>query len=208
MGDKSVIGPTLALFGKIEKRLGHLEEYLYVPSAFIGRDDLLVTQGDIGGQQGQPLFGAPVPDEYDLCRDRDALVIFPDLDHDRSKNLCATATLADLPIYGRQMEIFPMVAIEDLFRDLEHADGMHPLREQLPYGCGKGKPAVEQKILGLDPACDGLGHSLDKDIGCLADAFPATFCPVCSAVKVLAQWNQPVLFLAGSQQCIKRWVEN
>jgi len=27
MGDKSVIGSTLALFGKIEKRLGHLEEH-------------------------------------------------------------------------------------------------------------------------------------------------------------------------------------
>lgn len=35
MGDKSVIGPTLALFGKIEKRLGHLEEHFDVPSAFI-----------------------------------------------------------------------------------------------------------------------------------------------------------------------------
>jgi hypothetical protein len=33
---------------------------------------------------------------------------------------------ADLPVDGRQMEIFPLVAIEDLFRDLEHADGMHP----------------------------------------------------------------------------------
>jgi hypothetical protein len=49
MGDKSVIGPTLALFGKIEKRLGHLEEHLDVPSALIGRDDLLVVQGGVGG---------------------------------------------------------------------------------------------------------------------------------------------------------------
>jgi hypothetical protein len=31
MGDKRVIGPPLAFFGKIEKRLGHLEEHLDVP---------------------------------------------------------------------------------------------------------------------------------------------------------------------------------
>ena len=55
-------------------------------------------------------------------------------------------------------------------------------------------------MLGLDPACNGLGHHLDKNIGCLADAFPATFRPVCSAVKVGTQRNQPVLFLAGGQK--------
>lgn len=127
MGDKSVIGPTLALLGKIEKRLGHFKEHLDVPSALIGHDDLLVIQGCVGGQEGQPLFSAPVPDEHDLCRDRDPLVVFPDLDHDRGENLCAASSLADLPVDGRQMEIFPLVAIEDFFRDLEHADGMHPL---------------------------------------------------------------------------------
>jgi hypothetical protein len=114
MGDNSVIGPTLAFFGKIEKRLCHLEKHLDVPSALIGRDDLLVTQGDIGGQRGQPLFGAPVPDEYDFCRDRDSLVIFNDLDHDRSENLCAASSLADLPVNGRQREIFPLVAISNV----------------------------------------------------------------------------------------------
>lgn len=56
MGDKSIIGSTLALFGKIGKRLGNLEEHLDIPSAPIGRDDLLVAQSGIGGQQGQPLF--------------------------------------------------------------------------------------------------------------------------------------------------------
>ena len=200
MGDKSVIGPPLALFGKIEQRLGHLEEHLDIPSAPIGHDNLLVVQGGVGGQQGQPLFGAPVPDEHDLCRNRDALVVFADLDHDRSENLCAAATLADLPIDGCQMEIFPLVAIEDLFRDLEHAEGMHPLGKQVPHDCGIGKPAVEQKMLGLDPACKGLGHHLHKDIGCLADAFPATPRPVGTAVKVRTQRDQPVLFLAGGQQ--------
>jgi len=132
-----------------------------VPSALIGHDDLLVVQGGVGGQQEQPLFGAPVPDEYDLCRHRDALVVFADLDHDRGENLCAVSSLADLPVDGRQMKIFPLVAIEDLFRDLEHAEGMHPLREQLLHGCGKGKPAVEQKVTGLNPACNGLGRHLD-----------------------------------------------
>ena len=175
MGDKSVIGPTLTLFGKIEKRLGHLEEHLDVPSALIGHDDLLVVQGGVGGQQCQPLFGAPVPDEQDLCRDRDALVVFSDLDHDRGENPCAASSLADLPVDGRQMEVFPLVAIEDLLRDLEHADGMHPFGKQVPHDCGISKPAVEQKMLGLDPARNGLGHRLHKDIGCLADTFPATF---------------------------------
>jgi hypothetical protein len=94
---------------------------------------VLRNRRETGSQEFGDPFGAPVPDEYDLCRDRDALVIFPDLDHDRSENLCAAATLADLPVDGRQMEIFPLVAIEDLFRDLEHADGMHPFREQLPH---------------------------------------------------------------------------
>jgi len=200
MGDKSVIGPTLALFGKIEKRLGHLEEHLDVPSAPIGHDNLLVAQGGVGGQQGQPLFGAPVPDEHDLCRHRDALVVFSDLDHDRGENLCAASSLADLPVDGRQMEIFPLVAIEDLFRDLEHAEGMHSLGKQVPHDCWIGKPAVEQKMLGLDPACKGLGHHLHKDIGCLADAFPATPRPVGTAVKVRTQRDQPVLFLAGGKQ--------
>ena len=112
MGDKRVIGPTLALFGQIEKRLGHFEEHLNVPSALVGRDNLLTAQGDVGGQQSQPLFGAPVPDEHDLCRNLDALFVFSDLDHDRSENLCAAATLADLPVDGRQMEVFPLVATE------------------------------------------------------------------------------------------------
>ena len=118
MGDKSVIGPALALLGKIEKRFCHLEEHHDVPSALIGGNNLLVSQGGIGGQQSQPLLRSSVPNEHDLCRNRDAPVILADLDHDRSKNLCAAATLADLPVDGRQMEVFPLVAIEDLFRDL------------------------------------------------------------------------------------------
>ncbi|MCX5825998.1 MAG: hypothetical protein NTY86_21620 [Deltaproteobacteria bacterium] len=32
MGDKSIIGPTLAHFGKGEKRLGHFEEHLNIRS--------------------------------------------------------------------------------------------------------------------------------------------------------------------------------
>ena len=77
---------------------------------------------------------------------------------------------------------------------------MHPLCKQLPHGCGKGKPAVEQKVTGLNPTCRGLGHHLHKDVGCLADAFPATSRTVGATVKVHTQWNQPVLLLAGSQQ--------
>lgn len=105
MGDKSVIGPALALFGKIEKRFCHLEEHLDIPSAFIGGDNLLAAQGGIGGQQGQPLFRSSVPNEHDLCRNRDALVILADRNHDRSENLCAAATLADLPVDGCQMKV-------------------------------------------------------------------------------------------------------
>ncbi len=51
---------------------------------------------------------------------------------------------------------------------------MLPFREQLPYGYGIGKPAVEEKMLGLDSTCKGLGHHLDKDIGCLAFVCPVT----------------------------------
>lgn len=49
MSDKRIIGSSLAFSGKIEKRLGHLEEHLDVPSAFIGHDDLLFSQGDVRG---------------------------------------------------------------------------------------------------------------------------------------------------------------
>jgi hypothetical protein len=52
----------------------------------------------------------------------------------------------------------------------------------------------------LNPACNGLGHHLHKDIGCLADTFPATPRSVGATVKVRTQWNQPVLFLAGGQK--------
>lgn len=52
----------------------------------------------------------------------------------------------------------------------------------------------------MNPACRGLGHHLHKDIGCLADAFPATPRAVSATVKVRTQGNQPVLFLAGGKQ--------
>lgn len=114
MGDQGVIGTPLTFFGKVQKRLGHFEEHLNVPSALIGHDDLLIIQGDISGQQGQPLLAAPVPDEHYLCRHGDVFIVLPDLDHDRGENLCAALALADLPVDGGQMEFLPLVAIEDL----------------------------------------------------------------------------------------------
>jgi hypothetical protein len=140
-------------------------------------------------------LGALVSDEHDLCRNWDAFVILADLDHDRGKNLCAASSLADLPLDGRQMEIFPLVAIEDLFPDLEHADSMHPFGKQVPHDRRKGKPAVEQEVAGLNPACRGLSHHLDKDIGCLADTFPATLHSVGTAVEIRTQRNELVLLL-------------
>jgi hypothetical protein len=201
MGDQRIIGPPLAFFRKIQKRLGHLEEHLYIPSAFVGRDDLLVPQGCIGGQQGQPFFAAPVTYEYDLCRYGTPLVILADPNQDRGENLCSAPSLADLPVDSCQVEILPFVAIEYLFRDLEHAEGMHPLGKQFPHGYGIGKPAVEQQMTGLNPACNGLGHHLDKNIGRLADTLPATSRSVGTTIKVRTQGNQPIFFLAGSKQC-------
>ena len=69
------------------------------------------------------------------------------LGHDRLENLYAASSIADLPMDGRQMGIFPWEPIKDLIRDLGHAEGMYPLGEQVPYGWGIGKPAVEQKVL-------------------------------------------------------------
>ena len=48
---------------------------------------------------------------------------------------------------------------------------------------GRETEVVEQEVTGLNPACKGFGHHFDKDIGCLANAFPATFRAVGSAVK-------------------------
>ena len=103
MRGQGIIGTALAFFGKIEKRLGHFEEHLDVPSAPIELDNFLVTQSQIGREQGQPFFAAPVPDEDDLCRNRDALIVLADFNRDRGKNLCTATTLANLPIDGRQM---------------------------------------------------------------------------------------------------------
>jgi len=168
MGNQRVIGPPLAFSRKIQERFGHLEEHLDIPSVFVGRYDLLFSQGGIGGQQGQPLFAASVPNEYDLCRYGAPLVILADPDQNRGENLCTAPSLANLSIDGRQMEIFPLVTMEDLFRDL----GMHPLGKQFPHDYGVGKPAVEQKMTGVNTACHSLGHHLDKKISCLGDAFP------------------------------------
>jgi hypothetical protein len=70
------------------------------------------------------------------------------------------------------------------------------MAEKFSHRCGKGKPAVEKKMACLNPLGPGLGHHLDQDICCLAEAFPAAFRPVGAAVKILAQGNEPVLFLA------------
>ena len=110
MSGQGIIGTALTLFGQIEKRLGHFEEHLDVPSALIELDDFLIAQSQIGTEQSQPPFAAPVPDEDDLCRNRDALVVFADSNHNRGENLCTAATLSYLPVDGRQMEILSLVA--------------------------------------------------------------------------------------------------
>lgn len=56
-----------------------------------------------------------------------------------------------------------------------------------------GEPTVEQKVTGLNPTGNGFGDHLHKDIGCLADAFPATSRPDRATVKVRTQWDQPIL---------------
>ena len=65
---------------------------------------------------------------------------------------------------------------------------------------GIGKPSVGRKVTDLNPACKSLGHHLDKDIGCHADAFGATFRSVGMAVKIRRQRDNPGLFHAGGQQ--------
>jgi len=95
LSNNGIIGPFLTLFGKLEKGLGYLEKHPNVPSALMGRDDLLVAQGCIGGKQGQPLFHTPVPGEDDLGRNGNSQVVFADLDHDRSENLRAASSFAD-----------------------------------------------------------------------------------------------------------------
>jgi len=63
-----------------------------------------------------------------------------------------------------------------------------------------GEPTVEQKVTGLNPTGNGFGDHLHKDIGCLADAFPATSRPDRATVKIHTHGSQLVLFFAGSQQ--------
>jgi len=48
VSDQSIIGPPLTLFGKIQERLGHFEEHLYVPAPFVGLDDFLISHVCVG----------------------------------------------------------------------------------------------------------------------------------------------------------------
>jgi hypothetical protein len=52
-------------------------------------------------------------------------------------------------------------------RKAEDAGGCIPLDSKRLIDGGIGKPTVEQKMTDLNPACQGRGHHLDKDIGCL-----------------------------------------
>lgn len=73
------------------------------------------------------LRGESMINKHDLCRNRCVLFILANCDHNRSKNLCAATLLANFPVNGRRMKVFPLVTIKDFFRNLEQAEAMHPL---------------------------------------------------------------------------------
>lgn len=126
-------------------------------------------------------------------------VVLTDSHQHLGQNLGPTATLADIVVQLFQGKRPPFELIFDVFRILEHVDGVHLQGFNPSDDVWKCKPAVKDQMPRRSPCLHGKRNHLHQNVGGFPHALLAALVPAGPLVDTVAHRSKAVLYLGGTE---------